>query len=142
MKTSIRKFIALVLTGAFVITGAQISSAVDKPTPKQVLIAALDAKCKYEYRWSGAPDFLDPMQWSKTKPIVKGKTYYYKYMNAASGESSYGQWSTFTVTMGTKSGVVKPLNAAAKWAFGKHFNRCPASMTVSYNYVWSWWADQ
>jgi hypothetical protein len=123
-------------------SGYQFSEASDKPTPKQVLIAALDAKCKYESNWIGAPDFLDPMQWSKTKPIVKGNTYYYKYMNPASGQSSYGRWSTFTVTMGTKTGVVKPFNAAAKWAFGKNFNRCPKSMTVTYNFVWGWWADQ
>lgn len=140
LKYSIRKPLTFLIAIGLVFTGAPYAEAAN-PSPKNVLVAALDTKCDHQRLWWGTPDFVDPSEWSSTSPGVKGKTFYYKYKNIFAGEYA-GKWSTFSVTMGSKSAVVKPVNASAKYEFGKKRNRCPSSVTVSYSFVKSWLAKQ
>jgi hypothetical protein len=127
MKSKTLTVIAMALAAGLVFTSSPAMAAT--PKPKDVLVATLKTKCKTKV-WNGTPDYVDKSQWSGVSPYMKGKTYYYTYVNVnGTGDS------IVSVTMGAKSATVKLVNKDAKYEFGKNRNNCPVSMTVTYSFV-------
>ena len=127
MKSKTLAAIAMAMAAGLAFTSTPAIAAT--PKPKDVLVATLKTKCKTKV-WRGTPDYVYQDEWSGVSPYVKGKTYYYTYVNVnGTGDS------IISVTMGAKSATVKLVNKDAKYEFGKNRNNCPASMTVTYSFV-------
>jgi hypothetical protein len=99
-----------------------------RPDPKDILIVALNTKCKSAHY----PAYiLDGYSFAKATPYKVGSTYYFRAVRQSDKKKE-----VYSVTMWPISGTVKGYTATARSALTKF--KCGQSMNVRYSYVNEW----